>query len=202
MARRFQVLLSQGSNNLNGLIRALILDDTTVSKTGKSIERTGYVHDHVSGTFILGYKILVVGYWDGVSVIPLDFSIHREKRDDKLKKSKMQIEKTKNKIGKLQDRMAYISRRIKVLKKEINLLNTAIKTKPQKTKEKQLMTKTQSLEKNKKRMTFVKQDVCGSLRSSLLISRTRNVAICTPVQIALLIPFPYCKDNTAHQNRN
>ena len=159
MARRFQVLLSSSSNNLNGLIRALILDDTTVSKTGKSIERTGYVHDHVSGTFILGHKILVAGYWDGVSFIPLDFSIHREKRDDKLKKSKSQIEKTKNKIGKLQDHNAHISSRIKVLKKEINLLNKAIKTKPQKTKEKQLMTKTQSLEKNKKRMTVVKQDI-------------------------------------------
>ena len=159
IARRFQVLLSPISNNLNGLIRALILDDTTVLKTGKSIERTGYVHDHVSGTFILGYKILVVGYWDGVSFIPLDFSIHREKRDNKSKKSKSQIEKTKNKIGKLQDRKTYIISRIIMLRKEINLLNKAIKTKPQKTKEKQLMTKIQSLEKHKKRMTVVKQDI-------------------------------------------
>ena len=159
MARRFQVLLSQSSNNLNGLIRALILDDTTVSKTGTSIERIGYVHDHVSGTFILGYKILVVGYWDGVSFIPLDFSIHREKRDDKLEKIKSQIEKIKNKIDKLQDRKAHISSRIKVLKKEIDILNKAIKTKPQKTKEQQLMIKTQSLEKYKKRMTIVKQDI-------------------------------------------
>ena len=159
MARRFQVLLSPSSNNLNGLIRALILDDTAISKTGKSIERTGYVHDHVSGTFILGYKILVVGYWDGVSFIPIDFSIHREKRDDKLNKSKKQIEKTKNKIVKLQDRKTHINNRIKVLKKEMNLLNKAIKIKPQKTKEKQLMTKTQSLGKHKKRMTVVKQDI-------------------------------------------
>lgn len=159
MAKRFQVLLSSNSNNDTPLVRALILDDTTVAKTGKNIERTGYVHDHVSGTFILGYKILVVGYWDGVSFIPLDFSIHREKRDVKLKKIKDQIEKIKNKTDKLQDHKAHINYRIKVLTKEINQLKETIKTKPQKTKEKQLGVKTQSLEKNKKRISVIKQEI-------------------------------------------
>ena len=62
-------------------------------KTGKSIEHTGYVHDHVSQQFVLGYKILVAGYWDKASFIPIDFSIHREKRDSQINKAQKQIEK-------------------------------------------------------------------------------------------------------------
>lgn len=67
MAKRFQTLVSSSYDENSKLIRALIIDDTTASKTGKHIEGTGYVHDHVSGVFVLGFKILVCGYWDGVS---------------------------------------------------------------------------------------------------------------------------------------
>lgn len=62
-----------------GKIRALIFDDTVTGKSGKKIEGVSKVHDHVTGQFIFGYKILVCGYWDGDSFIPLDFSIHRER---------------------------------------------------------------------------------------------------------------------------
>ena len=57
----------------------LIFDDTTVEKSGKKMEFIGRVWDHVKQRSILGYKILVMLYWDGKSSIPLDFSIHREK---------------------------------------------------------------------------------------------------------------------------
>lgn len=59
--------------------RYLIFDDTTVEKTGKKMEFIGRVWDHVKNRSILGFKILVMMYWDGVSSIPVDFSIHREK---------------------------------------------------------------------------------------------------------------------------
>ena len=57
----------------------LIFDDTTVEKSGKKMEFLGRVWDHVKHRSILGFKILVMLYWDGKSSIPLDFSIHREK---------------------------------------------------------------------------------------------------------------------------
>jgi len=57
----------------------LIFDDTTVEKSGKKMEFLGRVWDHVKQRSILGFKILVMLYWDGKSSIPLDFSIHREK---------------------------------------------------------------------------------------------------------------------------
>ena len=62
-----------------GRIRALIFDDSPTGKSGKKIEGVSKVYDHVAGRFILGYKILVCGYWDGVSFIPVDFSLHRER---------------------------------------------------------------------------------------------------------------------------
>ena len=60
-------------------VTAIIFDDTFVEKTGKGIERVSVTYDHVSKRYILGFKILVCGFWDGESFIPLDFSIHRER---------------------------------------------------------------------------------------------------------------------------
>ncbi len=60
-------------------VKCLIFDDTTLEKTGKFIEKTSFVWDHVKNRCVLGFKLLLMGYWDGVSFIPLDFSLHREK---------------------------------------------------------------------------------------------------------------------------
>jgi hypothetical protein len=59
--------------------RYLIYDDTTVEKSGRKMEFLGRVWDHVTQRSVLGFKILVMIYWDGISSVPLDFSIHREK---------------------------------------------------------------------------------------------------------------------------
>ena len=59
--------------------RYLIFDDTVIEKSGKKMEYLGRVWDHVKQRSVLGFKILLMLYWDGKSSIPLDFSIHREK---------------------------------------------------------------------------------------------------------------------------
>lgn len=59
--------------------RMFILDDTTLEKTGKCMEFIGRVFDHTSHAYVLGYKLLSLSFFDGVSHIPLDFSIHAEK---------------------------------------------------------------------------------------------------------------------------
>ncbi|MDK2822024.1 MAG: hypothetical protein PWP31_1989 [Clostridia bacterium] len=61
---------------------AFILDDTIVKKTGRRIEQISFVHDHVAGKqgSKLGFKNLTLGLFDGKSFIPLDFSLHSEKR--------------------------------------------------------------------------------------------------------------------------
>jgi len=60
-------------------VRCLVIDDTVLEKTGKYFEKISRVLDHVSRHYILGYKLLLMGYWDGTFFLPVDFSIHREK---------------------------------------------------------------------------------------------------------------------------
>jgi hypothetical protein len=60
-------------------ISALIFDDSPIEKSGKKIEVVSKMHDHVTGRFLFGYKLLVCGYWDGGNFIPVDFSLHRER---------------------------------------------------------------------------------------------------------------------------
>lgn len=60
-------------------IKCLILDDSLLEKTGRFIEKVGRVWDHVKQRSILGFKLNLLGYWDGFSFIPVDFSLHREK---------------------------------------------------------------------------------------------------------------------------
>ena len=101
IAKRFVWLVGndkEGVSEKIQTVKALIIDDSTLHKTGKTIEGIGYVHDHVTNAHVLGYKLLVIGFWDGRSFIPVDFSIHKETRDGELKKTEKQVEKIKGKI--------------------------------------------------------------------------------------------------------
>ncbi|OQX98501.1 MAG: hypothetical protein B6I20_10965, partial [Bacteroidetes bacterium 4572_117] len=78
-AKRFGSLINKRDTLKKHGITALIGNDSPFHKAGKMMENISMVHGHVTNNFILGYKILVIGYWDGGSFIPIDFSIHREK---------------------------------------------------------------------------------------------------------------------------
>ena len=82
------------------LIKCLIFDDTVIAKTGKVIEGVSKVHNHVTQRYIFGFKLLVAGYWNGSVLIPVDFSFHRENKDNKYgltKKQQNAQKKTKRK---------------------------------------------------------------------------------------------------------
>lgn len=53
--------------------------DTTLEKSGIKIEHVSRVFDHVKGHCVLGYKLLLMAFFDGRSTILIDFSLHREK---------------------------------------------------------------------------------------------------------------------------
>lgn len=55
-----------------------IIDDSLLEKSGKTIEKIGKVYDHCTHAYSIGIKLLTLGFWDGKSFIPLDFSIHNE----------------------------------------------------------------------------------------------------------------------------
>jgi hypothetical protein len=108
-AKRFRYLMLQNQSTIIKGIQAIIFDDTPIEKTGKKTEKLSGMFDHVSGGYIFGYKLLVCGFWDGGSFIPLDFSFHREKctRNEELiknyKKAQNVLEKTKCTLGKSAD---------------------------------------------------------------------------------------------------
>lgn len=56
-----------------------VLDDTDIEKTGKTIEFIGRVFNHVTKLYPLGFKMLLLGFWDGKTLIATDFSLHRER---------------------------------------------------------------------------------------------------------------------------
>lgn len=79
-AKQFLIIVAKKSVDTcqKPMNTVLIIDDTTSPKTGKAIEFIGKVFDHTKHTYNLGMKVLTLGYWDGKSFIPLDFSIHNE----------------------------------------------------------------------------------------------------------------------------
>lgn len=108
-AKRFRYLLSKNQSTIVSGIRAVVFDDTFLEKTGIKTEKVSRTFDHVSGRWIFGYKLLVCGFWDGGSFIPLDFSFHREKgtANENLikayKKAKKALEKAIRELGKRTD---------------------------------------------------------------------------------------------------
>jgi hypothetical protein len=80
------ISLSQGFKSGEDKYKCLIFDDTDISKTGKTIEGVSKIYNHVTKTYIFGYKLLVAGYWNDSVFIPVDFSFHREYKDNKKKK--------------------------------------------------------------------------------------------------------------------
>jgi hypothetical protein len=54
--------------------RVLIADDTIETKKGRKIELISYIFDHVLGKSVLGFCDLLLTYFDGRSLLPLDFA--------------------------------------------------------------------------------------------------------------------------------
>lgn len=77
-AKQF-ITLTQTHGDKNNNVKCFIIDDTLLEKTGKTFEFMGRVFDHVTRKYLLGFKMLVLAYWDGKSLIAADFSLHREK---------------------------------------------------------------------------------------------------------------------------
>jgi len=60
--------------------RLLVVDMTLIKKTGEYIELISRMFDHVSKSHILCFPTLFLGYFDGRSFFPLDFSVSVTKR--------------------------------------------------------------------------------------------------------------------------
>ena len=92
VAKKFQELVNPHKEVATN--SAFIIDDTIDERVGYKIENITLVHNHIAGKkgTKYGFKNLVLGFFDGKSITPLDFSIHTEKALPK-KKRKEQFKK-------------------------------------------------------------------------------------------------------------
>lgn len=67
MARRFQSIVRKEKAEETEAPKCYIVDDTTVAKTGLHFEGLSQVFDHVLGKYVLGYKLLLLAFFDGRS---------------------------------------------------------------------------------------------------------------------------------------
>jgi len=77
-AKQFASQVKSKGDSLPGTT-CFVLDDTDIEKTGKTVEFIGRIFNHVTKLYPLGFKMLLLGFWDGKTLIAADFSLHREK---------------------------------------------------------------------------------------------------------------------------
>jgi len=57
-------------------VRVFIVDDSVIGRErSKKVELLARIFDHVSGRFIRGYSLLTLGWSDGYSFVPVDFTL-------------------------------------------------------------------------------------------------------------------------------
>ena len=76
-AKQFVALAKANGDNTSG-VTCFVLDDTDIEKTGKKFEFIGRIFNHVTKLYPLGFKLLLLAFWDGKSLVATDCSLHRE----------------------------------------------------------------------------------------------------------------------------
>ena len=82
VASFLRIVKEKSENEQVAVWKYAILDDTTLPKTGLHMEGITKVFDHTTHSFVLGYKLLLLALSDGISTLPVDFSLHSENHKD------------------------------------------------------------------------------------------------------------------------
>lgn len=116
ITKRYDNLTKEkGDSSTNERPKCFIADDTTLEKTGKKIEYIGRVYNHVKQRMVLGFKMLLLGYWDGKSFIPLDHSLHNERGKNKKRPFGLSKKELRQRYQKNREQKSAGSKRIKEL---------------------------------------------------------------------------------------
>jgi len=108
----------------------LIVDDTLLEKSGKKTEFLGKVFNHCSHTYNLGIKVLTLGYWDGKSFLPVDFSIHNEQCKNKkrgLKDKDLLAQFSKERIATSPGYLRTVEIGVDKIENAISMIKSAVK---------------------------------------------------------------------------
>ena len=117
----FRIINKRSEDNDDKNPKCYIVDDTSSEKTGHKIENVGFIHDHTSNDWILGFKMLTLGFWDGKSFWGLDFTLQKEKISAKRKKFRSLLKKMKTEMFRKKR-----SHKSEGYKREKEMLNTKI----------------------------------------------------------------------------
>jgi hypothetical protein len=79
-AKQFLRCISEKGEPDTKAIKCFVTDDTDIEKKEKIFEGISKIFSHVTHNFIFGYKILTLCLWEGKSLIPCGFSLHRENK--------------------------------------------------------------------------------------------------------------------------
>lgn len=156
VAKRFRYLYKRKNQKEAG-IHAMIFDDSPIEKTSYKTEMVSRIHDHVSGRFILGYKLLVCGYWNGSHFIPIDFSLHRERGSD-LDKARKKRNTAKKKVKKSQQAHQEEKAVLADYKQELKELKALAQEETSKTLEKTIERKEKQILKRQKKTRKLHKD--------------------------------------------
>lgn len=96
-------------------VPCLIIDDTSIEKTGKRIEGITRIYSYLGKKYSLGYKCLNLCLWTGKNLLHLDFSLHCEQGKNKTG-GLTEIER-KNQFSKLRVKSCASYKRIQELTK-------------------------------------------------------------------------------------
>ena len=69
---------SEDAQEYEKSVRCFVIDDTDITKSGKTFEGLSKIYSHKEHRSLFGFKLLLLCYWDGKSLIPCGLSFHRE----------------------------------------------------------------------------------------------------------------------------
>ena len=134
-----------------------------MEKTGKTIEGLGKVFSHTKQCHILAFKVLVLVFWDGRTLIPVDFSVHKELRNGAIKKKKTILENQICRTARAMDKYNILVGKLKLKKNEIKESKRAYNLNGTKTN----LNKTNSLIKAKEKIILRKSKANKVLNSNV-----------------------------------
>jgi len=79
-AKQFLKCVSAKGESEEKAIKCFIIDDTDIEKRGRTFEGLSKIYSHKEHCFLFGFKLLLLCYWDGKSLLPCCLSLHRENK--------------------------------------------------------------------------------------------------------------------------
>jgi hypothetical protein len=109
-AKQFLKCVSTKGEVDSKAVRCFVIDDTDIEKCGKTFEGISKIYSHKEHRSLFGFKLLLLCYWDGKSLIPCALSLHREHKKYEYgltrKQQKRQFTKKRTDEGYFQERYA------------------------------------------------------------------------------------------------